>query len=594
MGRCTASAVILLAGASSAFAHGGYYQGPKTPDGIPLPTSTPGTGTPLPQGGPVTPPTFGPAVTGRKKDPEPPAVTPPTTSLPPAIVDPPVAPTGWEAWWAFHREEHLRAARAAAPLDVSPRGIDAGGGAEGDLIEAAVEVLLGAARDPSADVRASAVLALARSGDVRSAEVLRTVASGDVEDDVRDVAVLALGVLGDAGCVPFLHGLLADAKAPARRRSLAAVALGMVGGDDGVELLALVLRPAEREAAQLPDDLAAAALVGLAASRRPAALEPLRAALGNARLHAAVRAHAITGLGAIGDRTSLERLVQLVLNAPEVPVRQAAAIALGRIVTAEDVQEVNALLHVVRNDRDQGVQSLATLALGGIRGEAVRDQLLALFAKSSDSDRGWRALALGVQGDALGAAAIRSAFRLDTHEESLQCAYAIALALLPDPECRELLQSEIGRHRRFWSPMYASQALAMLGMRPAADAVAERLAGATDARQRAALATALGLLGDDRAESRMRDALRRQDSVYEACTAAMVLGAARCRSALPDLLDVMRDAGRTRYVRACAASAIGCILSPDEVSPLAELLAPQNHLQRLDALVFARDLLDRR
>ena len=52
--------------ATTAFAHGGYYQGPKTPDGMPLPTGGPPTGgTPF-GGGPTTGGgTFGPAVTGR-------------------------------------------------------------------------------------------------------------------------------------------------------------------------------------------------------------------------------------------------------------------------------------------------------------------------------------------------------------------------------------------------------------------------------------------------------------------------------------------------------------------------------------------------
>jgi HEAT repeat protein len=598
MGRLrwsTAAGLVVLLTASTAMAHGGYYQGPKTPDGIPLPTSTPGTGTPLPQGGPITPPTLGPAVTGRKDKSPPPAVTPPTTSLPAAIVDPPVIPTGWEAWWAFHREEHLRAAiGGGTPLDISPRRRDAGDGPDVDLTDAAVEVLLAATKDGSADVRASAVLALARSGDERASAAIRAVASGDAEGDVRDVAVLSLGVLGDPGDLPFLHGVLIDRKATVRRRSVAAVALGMIGGDDAVDLLVMSLQPGERSAAKLPPELVSAGLVGLAASRRPSALGPLREALANNRLHSQVRAHAITGLGAVGDRESLDRLVHLLLNAGEVHVRQSAAVAVGRVLSTEDVQAVNALLHVIKNDRDQGVQSLATLALGSIRGEAVRDQLLALFAKSSDNDRGWRALALGLQGDALGAAAIRSAFRLDTHEESLQCAYAIALALLGDVDCREILQPELGRHRRFWSPMYVAQALAMLGMRAASDDIHERLKGATDPRQRAALATALGLLRDQRATERLLAALERRDSVYEACTAAMALGAAGSRDALPALVKLARDADRSRYERACAVSAVGRILDPSDVPALAEVLAPQNHLLRVDALVFARDLLDRR
>ena len=65
-----------------------------------------------------------------------------------------------------------------------------------------------------------------------------------------------------------------------------------------------------------------------------------------------MRAHAVTGLGAVGDRESLDAIVRLVLNAPQAEIRQAAAIAVGRLLTIEDVEAVNALLHVIAKDRD--------------------------------------------------------------------------------------------------------------------------------------------------------------------------------------------------------------------------------------------------
>jgi len=82
--------------------------------------------------------------------------------------------------------------------------------------------------------------------------------------------------------------------------------------------------------------------------------------------------------------------------------------------------------------------------------------------------------------------------------------------------------------------------------------------------------------------------------VYEACSAAMALGASRSVAALPELVRTVRDVERVRYVRACAASAIGRILDPGDVPVIAELLAPHDHLARPAALEFARDMLDRR
>ncbi len=579
---------------SGAFAHGGYYQGPRTPSGVPIPTSGPTTGGGL-RGGPTTGGGgYGPAVTGRKgkKVRE---VTPSTTTLPPAFADPPVMATGWEQWWAFHREEFLRTEPGGArPLDVTPRQRDSGDGPPEGVREAAVRALIAASKEGSADVRASAALALARTDDERAVAVLRSMASDDAADDVRDVALLALGIVGGPIEVPFLHGVFSDASRSERARALAAIALGMVGDEDAVDLIAMTLTPGEKAAAKIPDEVMAAGLIGLGAGRRPTAVPVLRQALTNVRLHSLVRAHAATALGAVGDRGSLELLRRQVLNSREPLVRQSCVIALGRMLSVEDVEAINALLHVAKGDRDQTVQSFAALALGAIDGEAVRDQLLVLFASSSDNDKTWRALALGLQGDATVLPTLRSAFRADDHEESLQGAYAIAMAFLHDREARALLESEVSRHRRFWSPTYAAQALAMLGSRESADVIHARLDWATDPRQRAAMATALGILGDERSTKAMVQQLRGEDSIYLACTAAMVLGAARRTDALEELIKTAGDVDRNRYVRACAASAIGRILDSGDVPVLADLLAPQHYLSPLVSIAFARDMLDKR
>jgi len=580
---------------SAAFAHGGYYQGPKTPDGMPLPTSGPPTGGGPFGGGPTTGGgAFGPAVTGRKKS-KVREVTPSTTPLPAAIADPPVLQTGWEQWWAFHREEFLHAEPGGAmPLDVTPTRRGGGDGPGEGLREAAFELFTAAAEDGSADVRASAALALARAGDDRASAVLQRLAADDPAEDVRDAAIVALGVGGGLSDVPFLHGIFADAERTLRARSLAAIALGLVGDDDAVDLIAMTLTPNERAGARVPDELMAAGLLGLGAGGRPGAVPVLREALSNVRLHSLVRAHAATALGAVGDRGALEVLSRIVLHSREPLVRQSCVIALGRMLSVEDVEPINVLLHLAKKDNDQTVQSFAVIALGAIDGDDIADQLLALFMKSSDNDKSWRALALGLPGGARGAPALRSAFRADDHEESLQGAYAIALAFLLDPEAKVLLVPEIGRHRRFWSPSYAAQALAMLGARDTADAIHTRLDWATDPWQRAVMATALGILGDPRAQKRMLQQLKDEDSIFEACTAAMVLGAARETGALEALIKTARDPDRNRYVRASAISAIGRILDPEDVPVLAELLAPQHYLSPLPSLRFVREMLDRR
>ncbi len=594
--KALAAAAVLIFVADQASAHGGYYQGPKTPDGIPLPTHTPGTGVPL-DGGPITPPTSGPAVTGRKRD-EPPAITPSTTSLPPAVTDPPLLGSAWEHWWAIHREALLRRTDDRSPLDITPSRRAPEGGDDApvqELRERAVPVLLGALTESSPDVRASAALAVARASAAGAVTGLLKMAAKDESADVQHVAIIALGVLGDDAAVPYLMTVARDLEEAPRRRSLSALALGMIGTPDSVDALLLVVDPSSPKAHREPTAFLGAALVGLGVSGRPEAVEPVRVAAQNLKLRSQVRALALDALGRLGDRESRDLMVQLLMKSQEPVVRQSAALGLGGLATIEDVREVNILLHVARNDRDQGAQSLATLALGEIRGKAVREQLVKLFAHASDNDKPYRALAIGLQEDGAGAPTIRAAFEADGHEESLRGAYSLALGLLRDGDAEGLLVEELGRRERFWSPSYAAFGLALMGATGSGDAIAARLAKATDARQQSSLAAALSLLGDPRGEQHLRAMLARKDSIFESATGAMALGLVRAERSGGALLDVVAQPGeRPDVVRAAAISALGRLLDERDEPALVKVLTYQNHHVPLDALRVVRTLLENR
>ncbi len=591
IGAFTAIALAALL-APPALAHGGYYQGPKTSDGIPLPTGSPGVGVPALTGGvPPGMPSSGPAVTGRSRD-EPPAITPRTARLPSAIADAPLAGNAWEYWWAVHRPRFVGPARKLSPLDITPSARDAAGPTTDELRDRALPVLRAALDDTSADVRASAALALGRARDAEAGPALRNLVEKDASPDVRQVALVALGLRGHEDAVLFLHGIAKDRKAAPRDRALAMISLGAIGTAPAVETLTLLADPEGKTLDREQPGVAAAALIGLAASGRNEAVLPLRQAYANEHVRPAVRAFALTGRGALGDREAIEDAIAVLLAAPQSSLRRAGAVALGNLLTIDDVRGVNVLIHAARSDRDAGTQSLAVLSLGGIRGDAVRDELVSLFAKTNDFDRPYRALALGLQGDPASAPLIRKSFVEHDHEESLQASYALALGLLADRPAVPLLTKEIGRNRRFWSPGYAAQALVMIGDMGAADELAARMVDAADPRLRTTLAVSLARLGDPRGRVHLRKTLLESDSILARASAAMGLGAAEDEGALDMLLAASRvGESRPDLVRAACVSAVGRLLVTEETLPLASLLEPHVHSLDVGSLRFIHELL---
>ncbi len=89
-------------------------------------------------------------------------------------------------------------------------------------IEAAVDGLIAALKDPDEDVRCQAAWALGRTGKTRAVDALLE-ALGD-SPEVRRQAIRALGEIGDARAMPALTQALKDDDARVRRAAAKAIA----------------------------------------------------------------------------------------------------------------------------------------------------------------------------------------------------------------------------------------------------------------------------------------------------------------------------------------------------------------------------------
>lgn len=149
--------------------------------------------------------------------------------------------------------------------------------------------------------RAAAVLGLGLSGHVSSGFVARTVLKSPAKYHgiVQGYATLALGIAGDDGAIPLLRERLTLAQASPEGTMQACIALGLVGGpDDAVGLVELL----EYNEAKIESWQA-----------RP------------------VWGAAVVGLGVLGERIVLQRLMELALDEKRRVRREYMIAALGWI-----------------------------------------------------------------------------------------------------------------------------------------------------------------------------------------------------------------------------------------------------------------------
>lgn len=550
--RLGAASVVAVA-AATAFAHGGTYN-PGAPPADPGP--------------PLGPPWHPPHI--KENDPE----------LTPGGSDPKVAVTRWETWWASNKEAYLRLAER---LSGDAPGASPSSRAPSERAQAATErrgealrkrlagVFAEAMKDPDFEVRTAAAIALGKTGDASGSGPLRIAAKCDEAKDVRDSAVLGLGLLGRPGEIPFLETILFDKAEEPRRRAFAAFSLGLIGGDDAaVTLLRFAAErtdPRAAESLRKKPELAASVFVAMGLTGAADVLPVLRAAAAETDYDENVRSFALISLGRMKDRASLQACVTALVSERDPALRRAAAVALGRIASASDPAAVAALVAAVRDDRDPLVRHFAATALGGLQGPQVRDTLRDWFGRCDESEKPFAALAIGLQHDADFAPKLRAALG-EASDESTAGSLCIALGLLGDVASAPAIEKTLDGAKKIWLKGFAALSLGMIGSTSSIEGLRKRLEAEKDPRLRVNLAVALGMLHDPRSKTYLVDKLRAADTFYERGSAALALGALRCAGAALDLEAVYRDAKEKDILRAFSLVALGEIADP---SPLPKL-----------------------
>lgn len=553
-----AATVALALSVLPAFAHGGQMQGPR---------GSPSPGSPPPSGG-----------------------------VPPGTADAPGPVTGWETWWAANKDAWLRLGERmrtnTSAVTPSPGAEDSTASrAARDTVarEELVPVFLDAILDDSFEVRTAAAIALGKTRDPRAAVPLERAVTGDPHKDVRESALLGLGLLAAQKEIPFLDEIVRDRDAPLRMRCFAAFGLGMTGGADAVACLARHVDERSAAAARrLPPELEAAIYVGLGLTGSSDAVPIVRRALDSNAIDDNCRAFVVASLGRLRDTSHLGAVTPL-LRHREAGIRRAAAIATGALARPADAGAIAALLDAARSESDPLTRHYAAVALGRIGGDAAVKQLRASFANADGAERVFIGIALGIARDAESFKVLRRALEQEK-TESARGALSIALAIGGDTEARPLLEREVTARGSVWSAGYAALALGMLGSRESGPLLRRQLDATNDPRLRANLAIALGLVHDPRGEEWLCATLRGDGTLYERGGAAMALGQLRRTRNVPVLIDVYRQKRDHELVRAFAVVALGVIADGDDVPRLAGFRVDGDYSVSHDALVEAMSI----
>jgi HEAT repeat protein len=557
IGRAIVVVSTVAFATASAFAHGGAYNPGSMPD----------------PGPPLGPPWKPPHMT--QNDPE----------LTPGGGDPKVAVTRWETWWANNKDAWMRLSERLggdAPgatrmtREPSEREKDAAAKKAAAIRRRLAALFVEALSDQDFEVRTAAAIALGKTGELSGAEALRRAATKDEHKDVRDSAVIGLGLLGSEMEVPFLEAMLFDRDEVPRRRAFAAFAIGLIGGDDAVVPLLKMASPKAPENLHKRPELAASVFVAMGLSGSAEALPVLRAAAVDRDFDENVRAFATISLGRLKDRASVGAMVVTLVSERDPALRRAAAVALGGAATGEDVGTVTALVAAMRDDKDPLTRNFCATSLGTLASATSRDALREAFRKGDDTGRSFAALALGMSKDAEMAPEIRAALGKE-EDESAAGSYCIALGLLGDIASAPAIEKALEGAKKIWLQGYAAIALGLVGNTSSVKSLHDRLVGEQDPRLRMNLAVALGMLHDPRARTYLVETMRRADTFFERGSAALALGALRMTSAIGDIEAVYRDTKEKDILRAFAVVALGEIADPSPRPKLTRFAVDGNY-----------------
>ncbi|MHC4548013.1 MAG: HEAT repeat domain-containing protein [Planctomycetota bacterium] len=489
----------------------------------------------------------------------------------PATVRPTDGGSTWRTWWAYNREWILAGRIRGTPTSGVRRPdndrLTRKQLREGELYDRVLRAL----DDKWHDVRAAAAVSLGKFGLPRADRHLQRRSRHPPEKwyDVRESCIYGMGVLGLEENRKTMTVVAGDKERGLKERSLALVSFLMDGTQASADLLVWHLKYfrsgilANAETAPLRSEQdrrrMAAHLLGFVTLDGYDNLL-MAAAAGSRRWDDGVRGLAITALGRRGVQEYREPLFRMFLRRDlDRNVRRSIPLALGMMIERKDRSDVKRLARFIRDHkRDPVVQHFTVMALAGIGGDQVVDifeDLLRRRVFNNAEDRAFVYLGLGLVGSRSGKA--REILWEEYRRKRTEAAWsvlAVACGLARVSEAVPLTIERLGQSH-------------LSGAAPPGDRRGRRRDPArarNRVREPGFLAwgcLALGLHGDPRAVPVVRKVFKKYHDGQVRAKAAIALSLLRKQAAVPELVEILRDAG-TMYTKAAVVTALGILPEP--------------------------------
>lgn len=441
----------------------------------------------------------------------------------------------WERWWARNRYQYLDFPSLmdnARMYPVSPRPRNGA-----DIIEPLKEKSLTMMRpmldSESARLKRAALVALARLDDQESypkvLELLR-----DPNYMVRDDALCALCILNHPSAKLTLMHIARGTKSavrtieqktiPAHFRGFAQLSLAM----DQKRGFSAVLRSLAEDPA-CPADVKAIALESLGLYHEEDSTRYLMDFVENSKkAPKEVLASAVTALARSRDPVVLPFLEKSLFS-DCLPVRQSAALGLGRLARPDDEDIVKKLIRCHKQTHDQALKGFSLIAMGQIGGPGAMRYLDSLVVRGKSSESPWACLGLGLAlrqggGDVFKKHLVDKAAR--KANRSIQGAAAIALGIA---KCKE-----------------------------GVDALINGMEKGDDVLFRGYCAMALGMIGDPRCNGPLHNALKEDGKPQLKSQAALALALMNDVTSAPELVDLLLSS-KNEYTKFIIALGLGFI-----------------------------------
>ncbi len=526
----------------------------------------------------------------------------------------------------FEAMGHVRRASGAPKLRPRPY----------DIERHVLPVLRKILQDPSThrDLVSSCMIALAKIGVRSESRELIESYLRDSDQEKRETAALALGILRDPRALPTLVALATDSKkgrkicrkphVDYRTRSFAIYGLGLLGRSlRDLSAKSTIFQTLERivdSERGARSDILVAALhaarvlrpsleVDLGRALARDILEWLEAVAGDTKIQARTRSHALIAIGGLLDADSPSSLRtgarDFLMSALErerknAQVQRSAVIALGQLGRKDDTRVIRRLLEYRRSGQDRQARDFATIALGKIGGERVRAGLFkALASRKEQTQRlPWISLALAIQArkraerdpsvgvDATVGDAILKRMLACRNAESA-AGHAIALGIMGYEDAGGDVLALMVRYKS--QEAAAGYFAVSLGLLQFKEAIPEIQALVARSTRRNLILTqasiALGLLGDPDISRTLTNRIQERGTVAVLSALAQALGHIGDRRCLESLSSLAGDPQQKTLPRAFAAVALGIVCDKDPLPWNSCFAAASNYRANVETLV---------